>query len=678
MSGNGNGKGLRVGIDIGGTFTDYMAYDPASRRLMRTKSLNGDLEMSAAFSRALNEDLGVEVESLDLLMHGTTVVTNLVLERDGASVGLITTRGFRDVLEIGWSYRDDAYDPQWTKFEPLVPRSLRLEVSERIGPDGGVEQPLDESDLRAALESLGRAGVEAVAVCLLHSYANPVHEARVKEIAAEVLPGVTCVASSDVDPRLGEYERVSTTVLSAYVMPRLRDYVDRIENWVGEDRHAYFMQSEGGVIPSGAALANPTSMVLSGPAAGVLAACHVGSEIGREDLISIDVGGTSADVCIIKGAEPGLREVLEIEPGVPLRSPSLDVVSVGAGGGSVAWIDQGGALRVGPNSAGADPGPACYGRGGQSPTVTDANVVLGMTDAEGLLGGRLEGDRAAAERAIGELAEGLGMSVRDTALGVFRIANVTMAQAIRTLTVQRGIDPRDFALISFGGAGGQHAAEVAREIRIPTVVFPPHPSTFSALGLLAADVQATRTYPVVGLLAEVDPGEAGRRFEELEESGLVAFREVAGEGVEPRYVRFADLRYAGQVHSIRTPVENWHPDRVTADFEDLHEVRYGTRLGDPIEVVNVGVTCRLPLEKPDLRRTAPAAGEAPYEVLREVELLLEEGMVPVVSRESIAPGAILPAPCLVEEGDSVLYVPSGSRARADDHGNLICDVEVTR
>jgi N-methylhydantoinase A len=676
MSGGNGGAGLRVGIDIGGTFTDYMAYEPGSRRLVRTKSLNGGGELGEVFSRALSEDLEVDKDELELLMHGTTAVTNLILERDGAKVGLIATRGFADVLEIGWSFRDDAYDPQWTKFEPLVPRSLRLEVGERVGPHGEVEEELDEPGLRNELARLREAAVEAVAVCLLHSYANPVHERRVKEIVEAELPGVPCVASSDVDPRLGEYERVSTTVLSAYATPRLQGYVERIEEWVGEERDAYFMQSEGGVIPARGALANPTSMVLSGPAAGVLAACYVGEAMGQRNLISIDVGGTSADVCIIKDGEPGLREVLEIEPGVPLRSPCLDVVSVGAGGGSIAWIDQGGALRVGPTSAGAEPGPACYGRGGEAPTVTDANVVLGITDADGLLGGRLEGDPEAAERAVRGLGETLGMSSQDAALGIFRIVNATMAQAIRTLTEQRGIDPRDFALISFGGAGGQHSVEVAREMQIPRVIFPPHPSTFSALGLLTADVQTTRIHPVVDLLEQVPPEEAEARFAELAESGRGAFREVVGEGAAPEAARFADLRYAGQVHSIRTPIEVWDPARIGADFEDLHEVRYGTRLGDPIEVVNVGVTSRMPLEKPELSgKAAAGGGKEPYEVSRKVELLIEGREVPVVSRASIEVGVDLPTPCLVEEGDSVLYLPGGSKARADEHGNLICDLE---
>lgn len=712
---NGAAPRYRVGIDIGGTFTDYMAYDMQSGRLSRTKTLSGGSELDATFTQAVAE-LGVTHESLDLLIHGTTLVTNLVLERDGAQVGLITSKGFRDVLEIGWSFRDDAYDLQWTKFRPLVPRRRRLEVAERIGPEGQVELPLDVHAVRAAARELRDSGVDAIAVCFLHAYANPEHEQAARGIVEEVAPGLPCVISSDVDRRLGEYERVSTTVLSAYATPRLGDYVDGIERWVGAGRTAYFMQSEGGVIPADVVRRTPTSLVLSGPAAGVLATCHVGRLMGFDNLISMDVGGTSADVCIIRNGEAGLREVLEIEPGMPLRTTSLDVAAVGAGGGSIAWIDQGDALRVGPASAGASPGPACYGRGGEQPTVTDANVVIGITNAEGLLGGRLRGDPRLAHEALAVLGAKLGISAEEAALGVYRIVNATMAQAIRTLTVQRGIDPRDFALMSFGGAGGQHAVEVAREMQIPQVVFPQHPSTFSALGLLAADVQTTRTHPALAPLELTTETDVAPLFASLEVEtadalgGSRASGNASGSG-EIVFRKFADLRYAGQVHSIRTPTPAWDPERISDDFEDLHETQYGTRLGDALEVVNVGITARLELAKPKLGGEAPGDeardrkapdseapdGETPGAVargpaarggeardgkarggepavLRESFVSLDGVSVPVIDRRSLAPGMTLPTPCLVEEVDSVLYLPSGSTAAIDELMNIVCEV----
>ncbi|HEY1689108.1 MAG TPA: hydantoinase/oxoprolinase family protein [Solirubrobacteraceae bacterium] len=671
---NGSGPRYRVGIDIGGTFTDYMAYDMQSGQLSRTKTLSGGSELDATFTAAVAE-LGVTHESLDLLIHGTTVVTNLVLERNGAEVGLITSAGFRDVLEIGWSFRDDAYDLQWTKFKPLVPRRRRLEVAERVGPGGEIELPLHEQGVRAAAQELLGAGVDAIAICFLHAYANAEHEQAARRIVAEIAPGLPCVISSEVDRRLGEYERVSTTVLSAYATPRLGDYVDGIERWVGPGRTAYFMQSEGGVIPAEVVRRTPTSLVLSGPAAGVLATCHVGRMAGFQNLISMDVGGTSADVCIIRNSEASLREVLEIEPGMPLRTTSLDVAAVGAGGGSIAWIDRGDALRVGPASAGASPGPACYGRGGELPTVTDANVVIGITNAEGLLGGRLKGDAQLAHAALAALGERLGISGEEAALGVYRIVNATMAQAIRTLTVQRGIDPRDFALMSFGGAGGQHAVEVAREMQIPRVVFPQHPSTFSALGLLAADVQTTRTQPAHAPLELTSAADVAPLFADLEAETAAALGDSRAGG-EVVFRRFADLRYVGQVHSIRTPTPVWDAARINDDFEDLHETQYGTRLGDALEVVNVGITARLELAKPKLgagadARTSPSSEPV---VLRESFVCLDGVSVPVVDRRSLAPGMTLPAPCLVEEVDSVLYLPSGSAAVVDELMNIVCEV----
>jgi N-methylhydantoinase A len=667
---DGNGaRRYRVGIDIGGTFTDYMAYEMASGELSRTKTLSGGADLDATFSEAVAE-LDVSTDSLDLLIHGTTVVTNLILERDGAAVGLITSQGFRDVLEIGWSFRDDAYDLQWTKFEPLVPRERRLEVEERVGPGGEVERPLDEEGVRRAAKTLLESGVEAIAICFLHAYANPEPEQAARRIVAAAAPGLPCVISSEVDRKLGEYERVSTTVLSAYATPRIGEYVDGIERWVGEGRTAYFMQSEGGVIPAEAVRRTPTSLVLSGPAAGVLATCHVGERMGLGNLISMDVGGTSADVCIIRDGEAGLREVLEVEPGMPLRNACLDVAAVGAGGGSIAWIDRGEALRVGPASAGASPGPACYARGGEEPTVTDANVVLGITNAEGLLGGRLKGDPRLAREVLEALGSKLGVSGDDAALGVYRIVNATMAQAIRTLTVQRGIDPRDFTLVSFGGAGGQHAVEVAREMQIPTVVFPLHPSTFSALGLLAADVQTTRTHPAIAPLGSSDEAGVEPLFELLQEQTAAALGD-AGEGQGFTFRRFADLRYAGQVHSIRTPTPVWDRERISGDFEDLHETQYGTRLGDVLELVNVGITARLELAKPMLGAGSAEGGEPV--VLRQSYVSLDGAEVPVIDRRSLGAGVRLPTPCLVEEVDSVLYLPTGSAAVTDELLNIVCE-----
>lgn len=662
---------VRVGIDIGGTFIDFVAADSGTGRLIRTKALNEPARVVEAFRDAL-ERIDVVPEDIELLMHGTTLVTNLIIERDGARVGLITTKGFADVLEIGWSFRNDAYDLQWTKPQPFVPRPLRLEVTERIASDGDVLTPLSEGEVRDATHELARRGVEAIVVCFINAYANDAHERRAQEIVQEVAPQIPCIASTEADARIGEFERVSTAVLSAYALPRVARYIEQIVDWLPANVTAYFMQAEGGVAPASYVKRNPVSLVASGPTAGVLATCYIGQLTGELDVISFDVGGTSSDVCLIRNGRPGLKDIVEVQDGVPIRRQYVDVVSVGAGGGSVAWIDSGGALRVGPDSVGADPGPACYGRGGVQPTVTDANVVIGIIDAAGFMEGRLAGSSSAARDALVALGNQLGMTAEEAALGVYRIANASMAQAIRTITVQKGIDPRTFTLVAFGGAGGQHAVEVAREMRIPRVIFPPHPSTFSALGLLASDLQATTGRSVVCKLEAMSAEAARVHFEQLEQTvKAMLAHELHGNGM--RSERFADLRYLGQVHTIHIPVERWEPRVITKDFEDSHETLFGTRLGDPIEVVNLGLTGVVPLARPDLALPA-ATSAAKLGPLRRAHLETEADLVPVYARSSLENGVTLTTPCLVEEGDSVIYLGSGTTATVDAIGDIICEV----
>lgn len=661
---------FRLGIDIGGTFIDFVATS-ASGEVIRTKALNDPARLVETIQEALGR-INLTPRDLELLLHGTTLVTNLIIERDGAKVGLITTRGFRDVLEIGWSFRNDAYDLQWTKPQPFVPRPLRLEVDERVDASGEVVTPLDEEQVRGAARELAAQGVQAIVVSFLHSYANSTHERTAQRLVEETVPGIPCITSSEADARIGEFERVSTAVLSAYAMPRVGDYVDRIVDWLPTDVTAYFMQAEGGVAPAAHVKRNPISLVASGPTAGVLATCHIGKLTGELDLISFDAGGTSSDVCLIRDGQPGIKDIVEVQDGVPIRRQYVDVVSVGAGGGSIAWVDSGGALRVGPQSAGANPGPACYGRGGTEPTVTDANVVLGIIDATGFVEGRLQGQAEAATAVMAHLGEWLGLSPEQAALGVYRIANANMAQAIRRITVQKGIDPRTFTLVAFGGAGGQHAIEVAREMRIPRVIFPPHPSTFSALGLLASDLQATRTRSVVRMMADLDAETVAGEFSKLEaQVREMLEREVHGDGM--RLHGFADLRYLGQVHSIHVPIEGWNPAKIETDFEDSHERLYGTRLGDPIEVVNLGLTGVIPLPRPQLSVPSGRLDSEPI-VVRKTQLLTEEEPVAVVQRSSLAHGTVLRTPFLIEEGDSVIYLGSGTEAEVDAFGDIICQV----
>jgi N-methylhydantoinase A len=662
---------VRVGIDIGGTFIDFVSADAATGRVTRTKVLNEKTRVVDAFREALAR-IDVVPTDIELLMHGTTLVTNLIIERDGARVGLITTSGFRDVLEIGWSFRNDAYDLQWSKPKPFVERPMRLEVSERTATDGEIITPVKMSEVRAAALELERMGAEAIVICFINSFANATNEREAREIVEATVPNIPCIASSESDARIGEFERVSTTVLSAYAIPRVAQYVDQILQWLPPSVAALFMQAEGGVAPASYVKRNPISLVASGPTAGVLATCYIGRLTAQPNLISFDVGGTSSDVCLIRDGQPGLKDIVEVQDGVPIRRQYVDVVSVGAGGGSVAWLDNGGALRVGPDSVGANPGPACYGRGGALPTVTDANVVLGVIDATGFMDGRLAGSQQAAEDALGRLGETMGLTAEQAALGVYRIANASMAQAIRRITVQKGIDPRSFTLVAFGGAGGQHAIEVAREMRIPRVIFPPHPSTFSALGLLTSDLQATSSRSVVRMLDALDADGVDGEFRQLEE----VVQSMLSQGVEKngmRRQRFADLRYLGQVHTIHVPLEGWNPKAITADFEDMHESLFGTRLGDPVEVVNLGLTGVIPLERPDLA-LLPVEQRQELRPARMCRLATEEVAVPVFERSALAEGTTVPAPALIEEGDSVIYLASGVSAVVDAFGDVVCEV----
>jgi len=478
----------RVGVDIGGTFTDLVVLDEETGALERIKTLTTPRAPEDGFLKAVAEGQ-VGLDDVSHFLHGTTLVTNLIIERTGAKLGLITTEGFRDVLEIQRSYRSDLYDLQWDKPKALVPRHLRLTINERIGADGTILREVNADQAREIVRRLLNEGVEAIAVCLLNAYANPINEQTVARIIQEMAPRIALSLSSEVDPRIREYERVSTTVLNAYAMPRMHLYMSRLERALKRNEGIKYMHSGGGVIPSATAERFPIQLLYSGPAAGVLAGRFLASTLGVPNLCTIDMGGTSLDVCLIRDGEPDSRDTIEVEWGIPARTQSIDIHSIGAGGGSIVWFDAGGALRVGPESAGSDPGPACYGRGGVRPTVTDANLILGILNPAGLLGGKLRLDRTQADAALLPIADKFGVSVEKAAAGIYRIVTANLAEAIRDVTVKRGTDPRDFVLVAFGGAGGQHAAAVAREMEMKGAIFPRNASTFSAFGLLTADLK---------------------------------------------------------------------------------------------------------------------------------------------------------------------------------------------
>jgi N-methylhydantoinase A len=608
--------GISVGVDVGGTFTDLVAI--VDGRLVTTKvpSVRGDEARGVAAALAA---AGVDAGAVGVLAHGTTVATNALLERRGARTALVTTEGFRDVLEIGRQNRASLYDLTAHRPPPLVPRELRFTVRERMGPEGALV-PLDEESLHETVARLAAADVEAVAVCLLFSFLHPEHERLVGEAIRSGLPDVPVTLSSELLPEFREYERTSTTVANAYLAPPLSAYLARIEP------RPLVMQSSGGVVDVATAAARPASCVLSGPAAGVVGAAFVAAAGGFEDLISFDMGGTSTDVAAVLGGEPQVTAE-SVVAGVPIRFPMVDVHTIGAGGGSIAWLDDGGALRVGPRSAGARPGPAGYGHGGEQPTVTDANLALGYLADGAVLGGEVVLDQALAEAALARLpvdelshkrfspglrdrggtaaniptaagpvdglaqeSSTLGLRDRDeaeravaTALGVVRVVEADMARALRVVTVERGIDPRGLSLVAFGGAGPLHACALAEELGIERVLVPLASGVLSALGLAAADLRRDYVAP------------AAVSFEELEAR---AAEDLPGAPTR----RLVDARYRGQAHELTIDADGWE-----SCFAAAHEQRYGFRLSTDIEVVGRRLVAALPRPRPELSDTGAAA-----------------------------------------------------------------------
>jgi len=660
---------LFVGVDTGGTFTDLVLLQDGNIRIHKVLSTPRD--PSQAILQGLAE-FGV-AGNLRALVHGSTVATNAILERKGVRTGLITTAGFRDVLEIGRQTRPKLYDLKVQKEPPLVPRSLRMEVVERLNERGEVLIPLDEASLEAAIEQLQAAQVEAVAACLLFSFANPEHERRVAEAARKA--GFYVSVSSEVLPEFREYERTSTVVLNAYVGPLMDRYLKRLEEALPKSASLRIMQSNGGSISSVTARREAARTLLSGPAAGVVGAAFVAEASDFKRAITIDIGGTSTDVALIDGA---IAEATEGKiGGYPTRLPMIDIHTVGAGGGSIAWFDVGGALRVGPRSAGADPGPAAYGRGGTEPTVTDANVVLGRLLPEAFLGGAMSLDVEQARKAISSIAERLEVSLEEAALGIIRIVNANMEAAIRVISVARGYDPRHFLLVAFGGAGPLHACELAAALQIPRVLIPTVPGVLSALGMLAADVIKDYVRTVM-VLSEDAQAKVEAVFSELEEQGR---SDLAKEGFSPAQVileRFLDLRYVGQSYELVVPFAQEMAEAI-ARFHAAHERRFG--YNDPrerVHVVNVRLKARGVTPRPVLARQEEAQkATATPTIVRPVIFATHSGATPyttaVYAREELPSGVTFTGPAIVTQYDTTTVLPPDWHAYIDAVGNLIAE-----
>jgi N-methylhydantoinase A len=650
----------RLGIDVGGTFTDLVALSEGT--LVTAKVPSTPRDQSEGVMNAIGA-ADVEAASVGALAHGMTVATNALLERRGARMALVTTEGFRDVLEIARQNRASLYDLAMDRPPPLVPRELRFTVKERMGPEGEIE-PLDEESLQGAVEALREADVEAVAVCLLFAFAHPGHERRVGEALRGALPGVHVSLSSEVLPEFREYERFSTTAADAYLGPKLAAYLKNLAEKAGAAGvpSPLIMQSSGGVVPVEDAAADAAGCVLSGPAGGVVGAAHVGSLGGYRDLLTFDMGGTSTDVApIIAGEAQTTTET--VVAGVPIKLPMVDVHTVSAGGGSVAWADAGGALRVGPHSAGAEPGPAGYGKGGEEPAVTDANLFLGYLAHGARLGGEVVLDRSLSEGALASLGERLGLGAEEAALGIVRVANAEMVRALRVISVERGLDPREFALLAFGGAGGMHACALAEELGMGTVLFPRAGGVLSALGLAISDLRRDYVRPYLVPLDDADAEEFEARYGEME---AAAASDLEG----PEHHRRADLRYGGQ--SFELTVDADAPEELAERFHAAHEGRYGYRMEDePVELVNLRLVATVPVEKPALDE-GPLSGRAEAG-RREANFDGEWLEVPVLDREAMGRGSEVEGPAIVEFREATCVVRPGWGGAVDGVGNLVLE-----
>ena len=653
-------KEIRLGVDVGGTFTDLVALN--NGEILTAKVPSTPQDQSEGVMNSVRA-AGIEAASVAAFAHGMTVATNALLERKGARTAIVTTEGFRDVLEIARQDRPSLYDLSQNRPPALVPRELRFTVRERMGPEGEIS-PLDEESLEEAVSALKEAEVEAVAVCLLFAFLHPEHERRVGETLREALPDVHVSLSSEVLPEFREYERFSTTAADAYLGPRLAAYLENLGREVeGAGMPApLVMQSSGGVVEIGVASRRAAACVLSGPAGGVVGAAYVAEAGGYRDLLTFDMGGTSSDVAPILDGRT-LTTTEAAVAGVPIKLPMIDVHTVSAGGGSIAWADAGGALRVGPHSAGADPGPAAYGKGGEEPTVTDANLFLGYLQDGAKLGGEVVLDRALSEKALSRVGEKLGMDPLEVALGVVQVTNTEMVGALRVISVERGLDPREFALVAFGGAGPLHACSLAEELGMKTVLVPKAGGVLSALGLAVSDLRRDYVKPLLSSMKAMETEELENAFEEME-------GEAAKDLDSPEFGRRADLRYSGQSFELMVDADELVD--LEARFHEVHERRYGYRMEEEtVDLVNLRLTATVPVEKPGLEEPE-AEGEAEVNG-REANFDGEWMEVPVLDRGEMGRGSKVEGPAIVEFAESTCVVRPGWRGVVDEVGTLVLE-----
>jgi N-methylhydantoinase A len=689
----------RIGIDIGGTFTDHVLHDEDTGQTLNIKVPTTPSDLSRCFLeglQALEDRVARELPGLDFIAHGTTVNTNAIMQRRGAKAALLTTKGFRDVLEIGRQIRPGAYDFFSERPAPLVPRSLRAEVAERIASDGSVVTPISEPGLLEAAKFFREHRVDAVAICFLNSYANPAHELEAKRILNRELPGVYIAISAEVSREFREFERTSTVVADAYVGPLFISYLDRLESelkaMLGESGRLVIMHSGGGLMSVDRARHRPHTTIESGPAAGVIAAAELGVRVGIPSVISFDMGGTTAKASLVEKGQLRILSMFGIGEeqhggiggritGIPIRSPIVDVVECGTGGGSIAWVDSGGLLKVGPQSAGAEPGPACYDAGGTEPTVTDAHVVLGRLDPVFFLGGQMQLKSELAHHAVEEKVAGpLGMSTMEAAQGIIDVVNANMVRILRVVSIARGFDPRDFALVAFGGAGPLHAAELAAELGIGRVIVPSSPGLFSAQGMLMADLQASLRLTRLVRVTPENLGMIRGTLAELEAEAEAAL-ELEQVPSERREVSTTiEMRYVGQNFELDVPVRKAPEtaaglESLLARFHAIHERTYGhCEPREPVVAVTFKVLAvgKMPRPAPEKLVSGGTDAGGAYLGTRKVFLKQTGGLIDcqAYSRELLTVGNVLNGPAIIYQSDTTTLVMSGQRAEVDQYNNL--------
>lgn len=701
---NKNDVKFRIGVDIGGTFTDATLVNSKTGDTYTSKVISTPSDPSVGFINALKkllDDQYIDPDKLDYVFHATTVATNAIIEGKTASTAFVTTKGFRDMLEIARQIRPSLYDLQFEKPPPLIPRQLCFEVEERVNAKGEIIKILDDKSIDKVINSLSQTNIDAVAICLLHSYRNPKHEKLLDRAIKSKLPNLTVSISSEVVPEFREYLRASTTVINSSISPIVNTYIKSIKRKLIDNKvnaELFVMQSNGGVYSAEAAVKSPVHMVESGPAAGAVASAVLGGILGYPNLISFDMGGTTAKVTLIRNGKPSITKDYSVgstaktgagafggSSGYPIRTPVIDLVEIGAGGGSIAWIDSGGALRVGPESSGADPGPVCYGLGGKFPTITDANLILGRLDPNYFANGEIKLNLKEAENSIYKYcAKPLGISIERAAYGIIEIANNAMVNALRIVSIQRGHDPREFVLVGFGGAGPAHVASLAEQVGIPKVLIPISPGTASALGLLVTDVRMDLSKTLIIRSDQIELSLIKKELNSLKNQGKNLYSSITSNIPDLIFEYSVDMRYWGQSFELNIPAPetskidiNWL-NQLLESFHKTHEISYGFRVdNDPIEIVNLRLITIRKISQPKIKKLLKQKIDSSY-ALKGVRPVYfgsnnEKDQTPVYDRKKLSPKTTFNGPAIIEEPDSTTVIPPKWNVNVDDFGNLILE-----